>query len=49
MLTEERIPNSFRAQVRYRHRFYQLPPKSSAKVTYARIAGIDREQAELEL
>ena len=27
MLTEERIPNSFRAQVRYRHRFYQLPPK----------------------
>jgi hypothetical protein len=36
--------------VRYPHRFYQLRPKRfRQRVTYSRVVGIDRGQAELEL
>ena len=43
-------PEIVRAQVRYRHRFYQLGPKRfRQRVPYSRVAGIDRGQAELEV
>jgi hypothetical protein len=43
-------PEIVRAQVRYPHRFYQLPPKRfRQRVIYSRVVGIDRGQAELEL
>jgi hypothetical protein len=44
------ITNQEAIRALYRHRFYQLPPKRfRQRATYAREAGIDREQAELEL
>ena len=44
------ITNQEAIRALYRHRFYQLPPKRFRKrVTYSRVVGKDRGQAELEL